>query len=392
MWLALRFAVFVVAFCIRAWARVSHGDADDSIDGRPSYRKVLKQPKSKSIVGFRLGVDLVAPVVMRMHRESGLDLWFKALGLAREVQTGDEAFDCLVYVACDHGGVHDLLTRDARARQAIRAVFEAGYRTIRHDGRVLWIERASKVEPTDRDRELLAELARALGDLESRLWAQPNPFAWRAFACESCAWGVGGFALASLPFAIISLDRSLAAGTLLGYGLAAGAAVFAPCALGVIVALRGSSRARLVIVECVAVLLVSLPVAGVQSIADVNAGTGQVATSSAERRILEARAKTTGSGKRRRTTYTLVVADGPAVGGHAIPTSIHASRSLYEEARIGGLLAITVHRGSLGLPWVEYRALQEPSDSKAADRGSSDGSSDGPSDGPSDGSGDGSAR
>jgi hypothetical protein len=86
MWLALRFAVFAVAFCIRAWARVSHGDADDSIDGRPSYRKVLKQPKSKSIVGFRLGVDLVAPVVMRMHRESGLDLWFKALGLAREVQ------------------------------------------------------------------------------------------------------------------------------------------------------------------------------------------------------------------------------------------------------------------------------------------------------------------
>ena len=367
MWLAIRLAIFCIAFCIRALARGMRGKPDGTIEGRTSYCKIQRRRKSKEIEGYSLGVELPARLVLRMHRESSADRLFKSLGIAREVQTGDDAFDCLVYVACDHAGVHELLTQDGSARAAIRNIFESGCHEIRHDGRVLWIARSASREPDDDDRALLGALVKSLGDLESRLRLHPNPFVWRPILCEATAWGILGFALASFPLAMDSLRHSLAVSTLLLYGVGSGAAVGALGALGVVATLRGSSRARLVIVECLTLLLFSMPVIGIQSVADINARSGEVTSTIGERRVLDAERRTTGSGKRRRTTYRFTLETGPAIGDFSPPSRISVSPSVYYSVRAGEMLEIVVSRGSLGLPWVEYRAAQASRASPSSD-------------------------
>ncbi len=367
MWLAIRFAVFCVAFCIRALSSGMPGKPKGSIAGRTSYCKIQRTRKSKEIEGFSIGVELPARLVLRMHRESSADRLFKSLGIAREVQTGDDAFDCVVYVACDHAGVHELLTQDGSARAAVRHIFESGCHEIRHDGRVLWIARSASREPDDDDRALLGALVQSLGDLELRLRLHPNPFVWRPILCEATAWGILSFALASFPLAMDSLRHSLAVSTLLLYGAGSGAAVGVLVALGLVVTLRGSARARLVIVECLTLLLFSMPVIGVQSVADINARPGEVTSTIGERRVLNAERRTTGSGKSRRTTYRFTLETGPAIGDFSPPSRISVSPSVYDSVRAGEMLQIVVSRGSLGLPWVEYRAVQASGASPLSD-------------------------
>jgi hypothetical protein len=354
MWLAIRLSVFLLAMLVRMYGRMRLPPSHGSIEGRALYRRIRRKPKSKGIAGFGLGIEMSAGMVFRMHREGRADRWFKVLGLSREVQTGDGAFDCLVYVACDHEGLHELLREHAAARAAIRAVFEAGYAGIRHDGRVLWIARDAGVEPTDADEALLAALDRSLRSLDSRVWARSNPFALRVLGCEAVSWGIAGFALASLPPAVLSLDASLTAGALLGYGAAVGAGGIAIAGLAVVALLRGSSRARLVMLECGVLLLLSMPVVGIQTIADINAETGQVTAESARREVVGKEVRVRGAGRRRRTQHLLTLAVGAPVGGYAIPTTVTVGSSLYSEVGVGDQLRVTVSTGSLGLAWVEY--------------------------------------
>jgi len=243
MVLVLRLVVLVVVVIWRLCWRSKRPRSSGELDGRPLFVVLKRKPKSKELEGFRLGVEFPAPVLLSMHREQPSDRWFKALGLSREIQTGDEAFDCLVYVACDHGGVHELLQHSARLRAAIRAVFEAGFQSVRHDGLALWIDRTSRAEPSDEDKALLTRLAHELRDLDRWLAMRRAPFRWRAIGCEGLAWGLVGFGVTCFPFAMLSLQASLATGTLLLLGLGGALAGFLVCEGAVVALLRGSSRA-----------------------------------------------------------------------------------------------------------------------------------------------------
>jgi hypothetical protein len=370
MVLLLRLVVLVVVVIWRLCWRSKRPRPSGELDGRPLFVVLKRKPKSKELEGFRLGVEFPAPVLLSMHREQPSDRWFKALGLSREIQTGDEAFDCLVYVACDHGGVHELLQHSARLRAAIRAVFEAGFQSVRHDGLALWIDRTSRAEPSDEDKALLTRLAHELRDLDRWLAMRRAPFRWRAIGCEGLAWGLVGFGVASFPFAMLSLQASLATGTLLLLGLGGALAGFLVCEGAVVALLRGSSRARFVLIECSVLFALSLPVVGVQTIADVNEKLGTVTHATGQRTVLDRERRTTGTGKRRRTVHRFTLNDGAPIGGYAIPRVISVSGSLYAKVQTGEPIDIVVSQGSLGLPWIEYRETAAARDPVTAPPGS----------------------
>ena len=360
MILIIRLIVLVVVVVLRIRWRTTRHRPSGELDGRRLFVVFNRKPKSKELTGFRIGVELPAPLLLSIHREHPSDRWFKALGLSREVQTGDSAFDCAVYVACDHQGMHELLQRSAPLRATIRAAFASGIDSIGHDGTALWLDRKSSNGPGDEDRAMLAQLARELADLDRTLALRRAPYIWRALGCEAVAWGVAAFGIASIPVVMNSLGASLSVGDLLLVGLGGAAAGFIVFESLVILLLRGSSRARLVLVECTVLFAVSFPPIGVQSAVDINEKTGPVTSAIGERTLLASERRRTGSGRRRRTTYTFTLESGRPIGGCEIPTRVRVPYSLYSEVQAGERVKITVSSGSLGLKWLELDAASEP--------------------------------
>ena len=146
MWLVIRLLIAIGAGVIRFLSPTWRGKPTGIAGGRAAYESVSKT-KGGKITGFRLGVGLDTGFVFDFHKESQTDRFFKWLGLSDEVQTGDSSFDQKIYVACDHLGLHDILTFEPRARAAILAALDAGYDRIRSDGRVLWMRKEAEKEP-----------------------------------------------------------------------------------------------------------------------------------------------------------------------------------------------------------------------------------------------------
>src|SRR5687768_2632914 len=99
MWIIVRLFLAVVAYGMRLRLPTSRPEATHQLDGTP-YFVDLTERKGK-VTRFSMGTPLEAPW-FRLSREGGLDRFFKAIGMAREAESGDPEFDRLVYVAGDH--------------------------------------------------------------------------------------------------------------------------------------------------------------------------------------------------------------------------------------------------------------------------------------------------
>src|SRR6187431_2268620 len=98
MWVVIRLGAIVVAFVARYLRRLFPRDPAGYFEGKPYYQK-LRKSKRGTIQGFRIGATMRVPVTFRLQIEGAPDRFFKALGLADEVQVGDSDFDEEVYVA-----------------------------------------------------------------------------------------------------------------------------------------------------------------------------------------------------------------------------------------------------------------------------------------------------
>lgn len=358
MWLLARIVVLGVAFVARAVFRASPPKVVRALGGRPAHEKLTVAGKPARVTKFRIGVTLPARVVLRIERERASDRILKALGLCSEVQTGDEGFDRLAYVACDHPGVHDLLARDARARDAIGAVFRAGFTRITHDGAVLWIARPAHSGPDPSDWRILSTLATSFEHLASHVEDRSSRYDVRAALCEATVFSIAAFAVASVVPVIVSIAESLAFGTLLLYALLAATAAFLVLQGVIVVLLRGSSRARFVVLESAVVLAIALPIVAVQTVVDVNERWGTVERVSGIRTI---------EGLERLplklsavTFHHALLSGGDSIDGDMIPRRLRIGRSTFDAATPGDLMHVTVAKGGLGLSWiVEYR-LEKP--------------------------------
>lgn len=368
MWLVIRLSVLVGAFLLRLVGRASPRAKEREIGGRAAYAKVrrahIRGSSESQVTGFQLGVAMPGRILLRIEHEDGIDRFFKSLGLCSEVQTGDAAFDRLIFVACDHDGLHDLLVRSADARAAIRIVFEHGFSRIRHDGTSLWIEKSALTPPDESDWEVLAQLSESMEGLERELREQSfgrrMRFAWRGAACEATTVAVFAFGSVNILPMLLSLEASLAMGTLVLYGMIVALAGFVLLQGIVLALLRGSSRLRFVLIESLVVSAVFLPVIGVQAVADVNERLGTVERWSGTRAI-EGRDLRDAWGKKRRRRYYAILAPGQPIGGCQPPIHFRIDFSTYQMAVPGSFLEIAVARGSLGLPWMAgYRVQWTP--------------------------------
>lgn len=358
MWILVRAVFATTIFLWRFLSRhVGRPKPNGVTDGIPFY--VDNGTAELVRNGFRIGLQLRSSIWFCLQPETGVHRFSKSIGIATEAQTGDSWFDSRVYVVCDHPFVHLLLQEEAEARAIVTEAFDSGFDTILGDGEVLWLRKSGDSEPTPADRSLLKRLHKSLARLDRpSIGRYVDRFYWQALAIEGIVWSIAGYAAVALAEAsLVHEDYHVdpnAVG-LLGIGIA----VCALCALVplIIAVMLGSSRGHFIISETGMVLVLALPIASIQTVADLNRA---LDTSSPQVVSVDIRNCELVRHRRRWRIYTTchlnlekkTVADVPD-----LPDRINVVPELcLDTAKSAATLAIG--RGALGLPWYREIAVE----------------------------------
>lgn len=303
------------------------------------------------VTSLSLGVPYKGPE-LRFSPESKSDRFFKALGLSTEIQAGDREFDDKVYVISNHPLVQTHLQLNKNARKNILDALENHCKEIVCDGDTLWME-MKHLEETDQDLDHLLELRSSLKELESsetKLYR--DPFILRAVAIEAVIWSFAGYALGGLiDFAFSNKTVFLNRTDMLLSGLVTAGVLFALLLTITFLVMRGSSRGHRVVVESAIVLLISMPLAGVRLLGDLNIGLDK----SPPREILVERV-----GKEKRlhkdkngVHYTYHLHLGNHGSEMVFPEEVQVESEVFARGGKDDQLVLVVRDGALSQPWLE---------------------------------------
>lgn len=350
MWILLRFATLIAVYCARLLWR-GHSGASQRF-GDLEIAVHHSKNKRGEITRLWFGLPYAQPVLFRLSREGALDRWFKAVGLASEQQSGDADFDALVYVASDHYGFGRLLKASRDARAAIWALLvDNDARSIFSDGRFVWVESGvSQYAPGEPERDALRRLVAALQTIPARSAERSDGFALKVLLVEAAAWSIASYGvLGALELIFTTGTRFPEKARLIWLGLLLAAALFVAIFALIAAVLRGSSRGHRIVIESFIVLLLGLPLTGVQAVADLDTALDRAEPSQVaalvERKV-ERRQR-----RGQRTRYLEL--QWPSGEASAPIERITVGALTYNRAREGAPITIAVHPGALGIRWIE---------------------------------------
>jgi len=354
MWILFRLGLAVVAFAARLSVRFKHRKGVPTAVGDQTVLLAQRETLNKT-TNYFMGVELEVPIWFRLHRETDRDRWFKRVGLATEIETGDEDFDRFVYVVCDHPMFAGLLERSKEARSLISELLWAGITRIEYSGGVLWC--TTKRKPSEHELSLVARLGKALAPLRDDSSSRfADPFLRKALLVEGVVWSIAAFAVSSLVVTLSLPEIYLTDASYLLPGLSIAAGLFALLLSGVWLLFRGSSRGHRLIIESAVVLALGLPVAGIQIFDDLNRGLDsselkiQAKGSECQRRVSISSGRRGGS----RTTINYWLHVSGSAEGITLPSPVRFPETC-EYAPRGTPVTFAIGRGVLGAPW--YRTI-----------------------------------
>lgn len=319
-------------------------EAHFTLGGRPLTTVV--RYVSRSLVRASIRVRTGPLPAVRFFPERGLDRLGKALGVSREVQTGDAAFDGACYVdSADSDEVVLRLLAAPSAREAITALLRAGFRveTSERGVEVFLVQFASKrladvnLQPA---AEGLLELAQHLPRFDSgELKPTRGPVATALVVWGLVVLMVGAITVTSLAGAVEgqSVDTLFDA----VFYVVAGGGAWLLLMVALVFFLRGTSRAGRVLsaVGLMSLLLVPpLVGAGLQWVnraLDASPGTPQAVTV---------------WNKGTRAHHVVYVQSWTSRYGK---TEVPVTRAVYDQLQPGSPFTVQVHPGRLGVAWME---------------------------------------
>lgn len=323
----------------------------DHCDEVPYFETETRNKEDK-ITGYQLGFSLQTDVPFQIDTESSASAFFTWLGVSREFQTGDEHFDRNVYLGCDHPLLLQALKQQESARLAILALLQLpGAKKIWSDGMSLWFSRTCEHTSASTEQQLLLQLARVLAPVAEATRKQPAPFFWRYLTIEAVVWGIFGYAgVAFAEYYLVGPDYHLDSNAVLQTGLAASLLLFAILMLLIVLLLRGSSRSHQIVTESFVLLLLALPLCGVQLVSDLNRNQDQA---KAEMVLVPIKDKRIATRRKGPDGYILYLSAPPRLFGTRVPHRIEVSEAIYHKAAIDKQLLLVVKPGWLGLPWYQ---------------------------------------
>lgn len=356
MLILLKLLVAVVAFFFRTFRRAGARDISAPVftfEGERCYR-LLHKNKS-AVVATTFEVELPIRPVFKLCRESRVDKFFKTLGLSEEIQSGDAAFDDLIYIMSDSAAFSHEVRQDARTRELITSLFQEGARSVEADSKSLWIKGKGDLSANENIQRLAIQLKKQLADIDRHFVTSTfDPFVAKAVAIEALIWSLAAYAASGFfQWTITPEDVHLDQMALFRKGLWYGAGAAIILLVLVVALLRGSSRGHRVLVESALVLGLSLPIGGVGVVSDINTNFDKSQPVFVERTIYGTE-KRKHTGRRGRTWYSYHLFLAPPEQEEVIPvpSNVQIPAEDFSVAYKGGRVRIEIGRGRLRLPWI----------------------------------------
>jgi len=354
MWIALRLVLAIVGFSIRFRRRRSQPTPEGTRGNTPYFVTMKKQ--GRQTVGFAIGMPIKSPAWIRLHRGTWANHLAKRLRVSSEVHTGDPKFDDDVYITCDHPAAPPFFAQRADLRAAVIAALEVGYKRVEFDGSAVWMDRTSTAGPSEADLAMLEAIHTAAKPLEAGLPRRfADNFIWHALVLETLVWTILGYAVAAfLRFYIRFVDIHVFRTAIALRAIPVALVLLALILFLVYRWMRGTPRGQLLIVESVAVLLVGLPIASMQFVADTNRALDSSKPAVVTRAFDHCESRVH---RRERTTwYSHHVWLRDSHGEPALPDNIRVPADVCAAGRPGDLIEITLGAGRWGVPY--YRKIE----------------------------------
>lgn len=351
MWILVRILILFVILGYRWLARLEKKLADETRQWRGrEYGLALKHDNHNKLVTATVELSFFGSCWFQLDAESRSDRLLKALGLAREFQTGNKAFDEAIYISCDQTAVQSWFANNSRALELVQQLIqELNATSIRCQGYEVLITFAINEEPDETRLQTAFALLDQLKPLKD-LQPQPSdPFFWRIIAVESLLWSIAAYAIGGYieyRFELLAMYASPA--DVLYFACTAGVlaliATYTSCRLLV----GRSSRGRLVILEAFTLLIFTLPYASVLATKEINelqpSATPAVAVATVNSLYVDERP--------RRTTYHAVIATSDNPASVEFPSTLKLSSTDYSRIKPGWQVCLKVQRGLLQLGYV----------------------------------------
>lgn len=366
MWLLIKISIAVGAGLFRFFSNKLRFDSDT----KPAYVNndisvYVSTTKNKNrVVATTFRCAFKTRALFRLTEESAFDRFFKSLGLATEIQSGDTEFDRRIYIACDHPIFADEIRADAEARRLIIKLFNSGVNRISFDGDFLRVRLPLDQTSNYEVAHQLTELQTALTDMDSHrpsFWG--DPYELRVFITEMIIWTFAGYSLSGgLELLMTDEDYYLnplpvyLKGALLGLFLAG------LLLLAVFNFFKGSSRGHRILLESGIVLFLSLPLGGMNLYSDLNRNmdTSEPVYLEAPILRLEEQVHRRRRGGPRYTYHMYLNNDQYKDSKLKLPSHIRIDRETYVAARTTDIAKIKVGRGWLGHPWYQEIHFRRP--------------------------------
>lgn len=319
--------------------------------------RVITKEKKNVTTGIEIGVPLTSPKA-RIVMESAADRFYKRLGFSPGSQTGDPNFDSQVYIISNHSSVTNVLKEDTEARQLIYELLNQHYSEICTDGENLWLKSNTLHEPSIQDLDRLVQLKKYLLPLESEdsltssLQSSFRINMVKAAILSVAAYGCTGF-IEAIAFDDTTLYLNWSG--LFSKGLLAAGFIFFLLFFLSWLLLRRTAGGHRELTEVGIVLLLFIPFAGTQLVADLNVALDTsevevVAVVEKRTRKQETRTNDNSSGTYRRDRYGWELRyNDPSV---KFIRSIKLDGPTFRKVKKGEEVTLITGKGWLGIPWL----------------------------------------
>ena len=340
---------------------------DGTHDGIPYYQSVMENRRRGIIYSHRITIPAKSPFAVSFHFETSVDRFFKSLGFANEIQTGDSQFDSKIYVTCDHTGVRELIRSHDGLRQAILNLLkDRRSPQLVSDGKFLILRAQGEPhESVQQMAEALINFQKLFEQATSQIrWAPfwKDPFFYRALGAETLVWGLAGYGISNgLELVFSSESQILRPMALLGPSLLSGVLMTAAGVFLLMHWFKGSSRPHRILAEAGIVLSIGMPFLAFHLTSEWNQRMDLSSPVEEVRPIVDIQEKRHTSQRRRgvsRTTYTYHALFAPSTQLNSpLPESYwqEIPNHTYQQIQTKQIQSVklVLGRGRLGVPWLK---------------------------------------
>lgn len=111
-------------------------EISDTCNGTDYFQ--LFTPGGKNVPSsYKIKIECPSSGFFRIARETGFDRFFKSLGIANEIQSGDKDFDNKFFIETDAVNFTRTYFMSSEKRRAVDSILDHGFTKVEHDGKTM---------------------------------------------------------------------------------------------------------------------------------------------------------------------------------------------------------------------------------------------------------------